>query len=168
MTITPAEILLLVDKASALLQDARVVAHIRSLIIDPTKVDREWDYGDPGQLYSCWDILKHVDSNTGIAYCEFGFGPRSPWGLVSLFGENMSMGMDCGWYVSFIEAYFESMASADLPIWRVFKYDEDTRSNVAMTDELGWDSTWEEVYRLRSIDPNGCYNCLHSIQFARE
>src|SRR5205085_10543865 len=54
------------------------------------------------------------------------FGPRSPWGLVNLSGSaNMSIGMDSAWYVSFMEAYFESMAATELPIWRVFKQHEE-------------------------------------------
>jgi hypothetical protein len=29
--------------------------------------------------------------------------------------------MDSGWFTSLLNAYFESFASAELPIWRVFK-----------------------------------------------
>ncbi len=51
-----------------------------------------------------------MPSNTGIAYCEFGFGPRNPWGLVFL--SRGSIGMDSAWYESFWASYFESMAAA--------------------------------------------------------
>jgi len=89
-------------------------------------LQREWDYGVPGQTYPCWSVLNHIESNTGIAFCEFGFGPRSPWGLVMLSGaEHMSLGMDAGWFETFLEAYFDSRAITDLPIWRVFKQDGD-------------------------------------------
>ncbi len=168
MAITPAEIQSLIEREMSLLQDVRIVAYIKKLLIEPILVMREWDYGDTEQTYPCWTVLSHVESNSGIAYCEFGFGPRSPWGLIGLSGENMSIGMDSGWFISFIQAYFDSFASADLPIWRVFKYNKDSESEVALTEESDWDSTWKEVYRLRSFDPDGRYNCSHSIQFSRE
>jgi hypothetical protein len=63
-------------------------------------------------------------SNTGIVYCESGFGPRAPWGLVWLGdveNEHMPMGMDSQWFSTLLDAYFESFAATELPVWRVFK-----------------------------------------------
>jgi hypothetical protein len=54
-------------------------------------------YGPPGQKYTCWTVLEHRPSNTGIAYCEEGFGPSFPWGLIFLSGPHMNIGMDAGW-----------------------------------------------------------------------
>jgi hypothetical protein len=48
----------------------------------PNPVMRGWDYGTDDEAYPCWSLLEHKASNTGIAYCESGFGPGSPWGLV--------------------------------------------------------------------------------------
>jgi hypothetical protein len=76
----------------------------------------------------------------------------------------MSIGMDSGWYRSFLEAYVGSWASADLPIWRVFRQDGDTYPGVALTDESDEDSTWKEINRLRAANPGVRYNCSHSIQ----
>jgi hypothetical protein len=67
----------LVEDELARLADARVTTHIRSLLIEPTPVLRDWDYGVPGQQYVCWNVLEHHPSNTGVAYCESGFGPRN-------------------------------------------------------------------------------------------
>ena len=54
-----------------------------------------WEYGKPGEQYPCWTVLKHDGSETGICYCDFGFGWRSHWGLVWLGDEQKgSMGMD--------------------------------------------------------------------------
>jgi hypothetical protein len=80
---------------------------------------RPWDYGRPGEAFPCWLVPEHQASNTGIAYCEQGFGPRCPWGLLFLEGtEHMSMGMDSAWFEYFLEACFEFKASSEVPIWR--------------------------------------------------
>src|SRR5260370_7339874 len=49
--------------------------------------------------------------------------PRAPWGLVWLGDEEderRSIGMDSGCYSTFLDAYFESFAATELPIWRIF------------------------------------------------
>jgi hypothetical protein len=87
----------LVDGELAELSDSRVVAHIQALRGEPAITMRRWDYGREEERYPCWTVLCHSSSNTGIAYCEHGFGPRSPWGLVCLEGDEsrMSIGTDC-------------------------------------------------------------------------
>ena len=162
MTITPTRILALLEAELVAINDPRVVSHIRSLLVAPMAISRGWDYGTPGQSYPCWSILNHARSNTGIAYCEFGFGPRFPWGLVFL--SDKSIGMDAGWYGSFMEAYFASKSASDLPIWRVFKQEGESYPGFAITEESDWDSTWKEVLRLRSVDPKSRYDCSHSIR----
>jgi len=103
------------------LSDERVLKHIRHHLIHAKVVMRDWQYGMVGQKYPCWTVLEHSSSNTGIAYCEEGFGPDYPWGLVSLSGTDASMGMDTGWFKSFLDAYFDSKPVTELPIWRVFQ-----------------------------------------------
>lgn len=165
MSITPTQIQAVVEAELATLNDPRVTSHIRRLLVEPTTLLRKWDYGAPGQTYPCWAVLNHTESNTGIAYCEFGFGPRAPWGLVFLSGtSHMSIGMDSAWFKSFLEAYFESKAAADLPIWRVFRQEGDSYPGIALTGESDWNSTWDEVYRRRVADSSSRYNCHHSIQ----
>jgi len=58
----------------------------------------------------CWTVLEHQPSGTGIAYCEEGFGPDFPWGLVFLSGPHMSMGMDSAWFASLEDAVRKSPA----------------------------------------------------------
>jgi hypothetical protein len=145
-------------------RDPRVIAHIRQLLVTPTVMMRPWDYGTPGQMFPCWSVLDHPSSNTGIVYCLSGFGPLSPWGLVNLNGkpESLSMGMDSGWFRSFVEAYFDSMASTDLPIYHVYKEGGAGDPGICLTPELDWDSAWKEVYRLRELDLDGRYYCSHN------
>jgi hypothetical protein len=100
MAIDPGTLKSLIERELESLLDARVLAHIRELLAEPEVVFRAWDYGKPGEKYPCWTVLKHAPSETGIAYCEYGFGPRCPWGLVWLEASEKrgSIGMDSGWY----------------------------------------------------------------------
>jgi hypothetical protein len=151
----------LVDDELGRLSDARVVNYARSLLVEPTVTMRRWEYGHEGEQYPCWTILRHPSSNTGIAYCEQGFGPRSPWGLVFLEGDpfRTSIGMDCSWYPTFLRAFFDSKAISDLAIWRVFKTDAATGVRQAISDEGAWDAIWAQVMALRESDPAGRYDC---------
>src|SRR6266511_270489 len=101
----------LVKRELAGVSDARVVEHIRGLLVSPNILLREWDYGPPGQQYPCWIVLNDTEgSDTAIGYCEYGFGPRCPWGLLYCGDNptNQSMGMDSGWFPTFLEAFFDS------------------------------------------------------------
>jgi len=100
----------LVDAELARIPDSTLAARIRELLVPPYPVEREWDYGSPGQTYTCWTVLEHPDSNTGIAFCEEGFGPTFPWGLVFLTGEYVSIGMDSAWFDTLEETMLNSMA----------------------------------------------------------
>ena len=83
---------------------------IRRLLIAPRVEHRVWDYGSDEQTFPCWFVLEHLESNTGIVYCDEGFGPRCPWGLMFLTGEHLSMGPDASWYPDLGAAFLESMA----------------------------------------------------------
>lgn len=81
----------LIEKELAGVSDARVLRHIRGMLVEPSMVERDWDY-EPGQTYPCWMVLKDARSHGEIGYCEYGFGPRCPWGLISSAGESRSIG----------------------------------------------------------------------------
>jgi len=169
MSVSPQQLIELIDAELAMLNDERVVLYIRALLVPPTPVVRDWDYGAPGEAYPCWTVLAHTASNTGIAYCESGFGPRSPWGLVFLTGtSHMSIGMDSGWFASFLEAFFESQGATDLLVWRVFKQCDEPYPGIAITPESDWHLAWEEAHKLRVVDPSSSYIVSHSIPFPRE
>ena len=164
MATSAAFVTALVEAEVAALNEHRVVDHIRSLLILPECQIRTWDYGRPDEGYPCWLVLAHPASNTGIAYCEHGFGPAMPWGLLCLKGaENMSMGMDSSWFPHFLEAYFESRASSELAIWRVFQNQGTDFPGTPITNEGTWKDTWAEVTRLRSSNPEFRYDCWQSF-----
>lgn len=170
MSIDAQKLTAMIDGEIAQLSDSRVVAYIQALRYGPTVSMREWDYGREDEQYPCWTVLSHPSSNTGIAYCEHGFGPRSPWGLVFLESEEgrTSVGMDCLWYTTFLQAFFESQAATDLRIWRVFRTEGTTGQRQAISDESDWDATWAKVRTLRESDPANEYNCSTSIRYERE
>lgn len=138
--------------------EARVLTHVRSLLVDPTPVLRDWDYGERRQKYVCWNVLQHAPSNTAIAYCADGFGPKAPWGLVAIEGPHMSMGMDSGWFTTLLQAYLDSVAATCLPIWRVFKTDPSGK-RLPITPEGGWDETWKQTMWHREQDSTSRYDC---------
>jgi len=104
-----------VDQISSLVReeldriaDPALLNRIRELLVTPYPVVRDWDYGHVAERFTCWTVLEHPSSNTAIAYCEQGFGPANPWGLVFLSGEHMSIGMDSGWFSTLESAMRES------------------------------------------------------------
>ena len=155
----------LISRELGHLSDDRVKEYVRRLLVEPQPVLRNWDYGEPGEQYLCWTVLNDSVSNTGIAYCENGFGPRNPWGLVWLESEDvkqLSMGMDCGWFSTFLDAFFDSFAATRLPIWRVFRTN-DAGNRDAITGEGSWEATWARIAECRQADPLSRYDCDHSI-----
>jgi len=154
----------LIASELATVSDSRVIAHVRNMLIEPHVLLRTWNYG-PNTQYPCWFVLKDEQSGAEIAYCEYGFGPRCPWGLVSS-GIDDSMGMDSGWFQTFLDAFFDSFASCALPIWKIVKVGPDG-SATAVTDEGGWGQTWSSAYALRESDPTTRYNVRHSISYGR-
>ncbi|GLH77975.1 hypothetical protein SSBR45G_28830 [Bradyrhizobium sp. SSBR45G] len=166
MSIIPERLESLIEAELAELSDKRVLSHIRGMLVAPHMVLRDWDYGQPGQQYPCWFVLRDQESGAEIAYCEQGFGPRSPWGLVSSADapECRHMGMDSGWFTSFLDAFFDSFACVALPIWKVIRIDaKGTRT--CLTDDGPWEITWQRVYELRERDRASRYDCGHDITY---
>lgn len=154
---------ILIEDELTTLSDARVVAHVMEMLVEPRAVLRSWDYGARGQQYPCWIVLDDPPrSFSVITFCEFGFGPKCPWGLIS--SGDMHMGMDSGWFPSFLDAYFESWAATELPIWQIMKEEPD-QTLVLVNGEGTWASTWDRINELRSADPIGRYHCRHAITY---
>jgi len=148
--------------------DERVTSYIRQLLVEPSIVLRSWDYGEPGQQYLCWTVLDDTPhSDTCIAYCASGFGPRCPWGLVwggdDISGSRTSMGMDSGWFATFMEAFFDSFAATALPIWRVFK-EQPGGLMTPITEEGEWNATWRQRDVIQAGDPASRYHVDHSVR----
>lgn len=139
--------------------DQRVLDHIQALLIEPKIVLRDWDYGAPNQRFPCWTVFEDRASATVIAFCEQGFGPAYPWGLIHL-GEDDGgdIGMDSAWFLNFLDVFYESQSASQLPIWQVVKTSAEGHKTV-LTDDLPWQVAWDEIARLRAADPASQYSC---------
>lgn len=109
MALTASEISTLVATQLDHVTNPQAAILIRRLLVPPRCEFRAWNYGPPS-LLPCWIVLEHTPSGTGVAYCEQGFGPSFPWGLLWISGENLSMGMDDAWFESLEEVVRESSA----------------------------------------------------------
>jgi hypothetical protein len=94
------------------IRQPELLALISSLKVPVRMEERVWDYGHPGQTFPCWIVLEHPPSDTAIAYCSYGLGPRCPWGLLFL-SAHPNMGMDSGWFETLEDAVRDSMAWED-------------------------------------------------------
>ncbi len=112
---TSEEISELVREQLDQIKDEKIRSQIARWLIMPRLEEREWDYARYPETvkFPCWFVLEHKDSNIGIAYCEEGFGPEKPWGMLWLTGGHLSMGMDAGWCDDLEHAFVESMAYDD-------------------------------------------------------
>jgi hypothetical protein len=108
MALIATQVSALVETELARISDPMTSALIRTLLVAPRCEPRPWDYGAPDTKYPCWIVAEHAPSGTAFAYCEEGFGPSFPWGMLSISGEHLNMGMDCGWYESLEEVVRES------------------------------------------------------------
>lgn len=90
------------------ISDPNVVSCIREYCVAPRLEMRDWDYKDDTQ-FPCWIIAVDPKSKTAIAYCEFGFGPACPWGLLNEPSEFSGMGPDYCWYSRLEDAIRQSM-----------------------------------------------------------
>ena len=116
---TSDEIVALIQNDMRTVNDVRVSRYITSLLITPPlRQLLSWDYGLPKDAFDGFLALDHPKSGTGIAYCEQGFGPAAPWGLISTRRDELppSMGTSDGWFPRFLDAFFESKASTALNI----------------------------------------------------
>lgn len=115
MTVDAETLKRLIAAELAAVPDARLSDHLRQFIVEPHVVEYGWDYG-PDDYYPCWLVLEHPPSGTGIGFCEYGFGPKHPWGLLWLPGSRrgLSMGQDSGWFKTFIDAALDCSVVTEL------------------------------------------------------
>lgn len=99
----------LLQREIARIDQVELVEVVKVNLVPPRIEERDWDYGDPGQKYECWIVWEHPQSRSAVGYCQHGFGPAYPWGLLDT-APGASLGMDCQWYDSVEDAVRESCA----------------------------------------------------------
>ena len=75
---------------------------LAGLLVEPSFVPLAWEYGAIGATRMCCIVARLEDGDQALVYCEDGFGPREPWGAISLGAA--SMGGDDQWYGSLYDA----------------------------------------------------------------
>jgi hypothetical protein len=151
------EILDLIEAELVDFSDVEIIDFIKTHLIDPAPLDLAWDYGEPDVKFRGWSVLEDAITGTRIVYCEQGFGPTNPWGLVSCYVETPSMGQDTGWFTTFLDAFFDSLSSTRLQIYQVVVTDQDgNRSFIG--EPGGWDDAWQQVEALRASGNEGHFD----------
>jgi len=79
-------------------------------------------------------------------------------------GVRSSMGMDSGWFPTFMEAYFDSFASTALSIWHVFSVDGGAPAQ-RLTEELSWTEAWKRCEDARQADRGSHFMVHHAIVY---
>ncbi len=120
---------------------------VTPLLVPPKLHMRNWDYGKPGKVLPCWTVLEHRESGTGIAYSDFGFGPKCSWGLVFLAASKNWFGDDAGWFSTLEDAFCESFALGDLPVWNLVRKEENGNKEIIET-ALSTDDVIDKLNRL--------------------
>jgi hypothetical protein len=93
----PRDMRRLVDGEFASIGDSSRRAELRSTLVSPQALSLAWDYGTPGEQFECWLIGFSKEGKKRLIYCDRGFGPAYPWGIVG--AKEDGMGMDCQWHV---------------------------------------------------------------------
>lgn len=79
------------------------------ILVEPNPQLRNWDYGKPGEKYTCWIVAEHLTSDTALVFSDFGFGSLgNPWGLVGI--SHNWFGMDSSWFTNLEAAFLDSFA----------------------------------------------------------
>lgn len=93
-----------------------LAACMRRFIVAPPCILRPWSYGP--EIFACWSVLEDPRSRTGIAYCETGFGPKCPWGLVWITDReaDLDIGADSAWFLPLTDAFQDSWMAKDCRI----------------------------------------------------
>lgn len=158
MATTSEEVAALAVGQLRMIRDAVVRDALESHLQTPLRHLRDWDYGAEGEQYECWTVAVDAESDTALVYSEHGFGPGSPWGLVS--ASELRFGMDSGWFLRLEDAFVDSSMGADLPIWNVVAERPD-----GPTGTLVSSLTMEAAFRKRdeaaAADPGGRYHVIY-------
>jgi hypothetical protein len=161
---TPADVAGVVRADMATLTDARVRAHVTSLLVSPPRPLRVWVPRYSGEVYDGFLVLSHP-SGAAIAYCPRDYDPAVPWGLIFAPNEPpASEALSHDWYPRFLDVYFDSRAAPDVAIWRV-RERRPRREPAWVSGELSWDEAWARVYALRASSPECQYDCEHAVLY---
>jgi hypothetical protein len=99
------------------ISDEKMKRAINKYLVAPRACLLDWDYGHPHPQfpeprYPGFIVAEFPESETGIAFSEYGSGPGYPWMLIGL--KRLGYGTDGSWFIS-LEAAFRASIACDLP-----------------------------------------------------
>ena len=133
---------------------------LECILVSPKQHLRKWDYGSNDVRFICWTIAVDKESDTAIVYSEYGFGPETPWGLVS--ESELYFGMDFAWFKTLQECFLDSKMANDLPIWKVER-EIDSFNQEVIADNLTLKEAFDNRDSLSLISPNFKYKVSPSV-----
>ena len=151
----------IVAKEILKIKDPIILNGLGQILIKPFKHLRTWDYSTTNEKFSCWSIALDSGTDTSLIYCDKGFGPKTPWGLVST--KNLYFGMDSAWFNNLEECYLDSFAGGELPIWGVERHNEDNTKEIIVSDLIA-DKAFEIIESLRKKQVAEKYYIVHRKQ----
>lgn len=150
----------LLQKELEKITDPIVRAGIEKVLVEPTSHIRKWDYSTTNESFICWIIATDILTDTSIIYCEQGFGPETPWGLVS--SSVSYFGMDSGWFDNLLDCYLDSFHAGELQIWGIEEIKENNTKEI-IVEEL----TLEKAFAFRDSLTDSKQNKIYKL-FSRK
>jgi hypothetical protein len=68
-----------------------------ALVMEPRLEERTWEYAEPSEpeRYPCWVVAEAPARGILVVYCEHGFGPERPWGILRRANDSLGMDSEC-------------------------------------------------------------------------
>lgn len=110
MVIGRDEIVALTARELALIEDPARCSALAAILVEPRVEEREWLYSRDPVRYPYWVVAESVEQKILLVYCEQGFGPSFPWGVLYTGDHPMdqTLGMDAQWNWYLEEAFWRS------------------------------------------------------------
>ncbi|MFD2562866.1 hypothetical protein [Aquimarina rubra] len=151
----------LVQQELLMITNPTVKNELVSLLVPkPIAHTRDWDYGVADDTYECWTIAMDEKTDTSIVYSDFGFGPKTPWGLVPT--NKLWIGADSGWFGNLMQCYLDSFSAGELPIWVVEK--EVGAIRTVLTQNTKMDIAFNQRDTLMKEDSKGRYYVTYMLE----
>ncbi|MBW3623817.1 MAG: hypothetical protein KY468_10470 [Armatimonadetes bacterium] len=103
--LTSAQLKQLIEEELSHIIDTQRREALRSVRVNPSLEYRDWNYGHEGEQFPCWVVSNAPGRSVVLVFCEYGFGPESPWGALH---PSDSLGMDAQWFSSLDDAFIVS------------------------------------------------------------
>ncbi len=109
------EVKALIEQEVARIESPLLRQAAASVLVEPRLQPVPWDYGEDGEQFDCWIVANLRPWRPYVvAYCEQGFGPADPFGVID--ADLSTMGMDARWWDS-LGATLDNLGRDWLEAW---------------------------------------------------